>query len=69
MAAKNDYTTIKPVDGLGTIGGLKPAKRRDERKRRHSELDQQSTEAEQQSNEDIDQNGHAAHRHSIDYRA
>ncbi len=69
MAAKNDHTTIKPVDGLGTIGGLKPVKRRDERKRRHSELDQQSIEAEQQPDEDLDQDDHAAHRHSIDYRA
>jgi hypothetical protein len=47
MMADYDSNLIKPVEGLQSITGLTPAKRREERKRRQ-QLDQESEEKDEQ---------------------
>ena len=47
MMADYDSNMIKPVEGLQSITGLTPAKRRDERKRRQ-QFNQESQEKDEQ---------------------
>lgn len=52
-----DYNSnmIKPVEGLQSITGLTPAKRRDERKRRQQFQQENQDEDEQLMNESVEQ--------------
>lgn len=52
-----DYNSnmIKPVEGLQSITGLTPAKRRDERKRRQQLQQEDQDKDEQQMNESVEQ--------------
>ncbi len=52
--ADYDSNMIKPVEGLQSITGLTPAKRREERKQRR-QLQQESEEEEQQLDESVDE--------------
>lgn len=73
--ADNDYNIIKPVEGLQNIGGLTPAKRREERKRKQNLHEQNQEESEQELNgsteEDLNNEitENEGDQHSIDYRA
>ena len=73
--ANNDYNTIKPVGGLQNIGGLTPAKRREERKRKQNLHEQNQEESEQELNKSTEEelNNEIAEdkgeQHSIDYCA
>jgi len=71
--ADNNYTAIKPIQGLQNIGGLTPVEQRKERKRRQprSEDEEQqeptnetNTESPPESSSDA-----PAPDHSIDFRA
>ena len=52
-----DYNSnmIKPVEGLQSITGLTPAKRREERKRRRQLQQENQEQGEQQLNESVDE--------------
>ncbi len=52
--ADYDSKMIKPVEGLKSITGLTPAKRREERKRRR-QLRRENEEEEQQLDESVDE--------------
>lgn len=74
--ADNDYNIIKPVEGLQTIGGLTPAKRRKERKQRQDLHKQNEEQPEQKLNDSIDEQGlrselaeDEGNQNTIDYRA
>ena len=73
--ANNDYNTIKPVGGLQNIGGLTPAKRREERKQKQNLHEQNQEESKQELNESTEENlnneitENEGDQHSIDYRA
>jgi hypothetical protein len=54
MMADYDSNMIKPVEGLQSISGLKPAKRRRERKRRQH-FDQESEQKDEQIKSESDQ--------------
>ncbi len=53
--ADYDSNMIKPVEGLQSITGLTPAKRREERKRRQQLQQENEEEGEQQLNESADE--------------
>jgi len=53
--ADNDSSIIKPVESLQNIAGLKPTKRREERKRRQNLQQQSNQEPEQEPDESVDQ--------------
>ncbi len=53
--ADYDSNMIKPVEGLQSIAGLTPAKRREERKRRQQLQQENEEEGEQQLNESVDE--------------
>ncbi len=53
--ADYDSNMVKPVEGLQSITGLTPAKRREERKRRRQLLQENEEEGEQQLNESVDE--------------
>jgi len=53
--ADYDSNMIKPVEGLQSITGLTPAKRREERKRRRQLNQENEEEGEQQLNESVDE--------------
>jgi hypothetical protein len=53
--ADYDSNMIKPVEGLQSITGLTPAKRREERKRRQQLNQGNEEEGEQQLNESVDE--------------
>ena len=53
--ADYDSNLIKPVEGLQSITGLTPAKRREERKRRRQLHQENEEESEQQLNESVDE--------------
>lgn len=53
--ADNDSSIIKPVESLQNIGGLTPAKRREQRKRRQN-LQQQNEQQPGDSNDEQDLN-------------
>ena len=53
--ADYDSNMIKPVEGLQSITGLTPAKRREERKRRQQLHQENEEEGEQQLDESVDQ--------------
>ncbi len=55
MMADYDSNMIKPVEGLQSITGLTPAKRREERKRRQQFQQESEEKDEQQLNESADQ--------------
>ncbi len=56
--ADYDSNLIKPVEGLQSITGLTPAKRREERKHRQQLHQEDEEKDEQQSNESLEeQNG------------
>jgi len=68
--ADNDFNTIKPVEGLQNIQGLKPTERRQERRRRqdgqakhHEEPEETQDDAEDRPKLDDGQ------AHEIDYCA
>ena len=73
--ADNNYNIIKPVENLQNIGGVTPAKRREERKRRQNLKEQNEQEPEQQLNESVEEdlsnetNESQGEQHSIDYCA
>ena len=74
--AGNDYHVVKPVEGLQTISGLTPAKRRDQRRHRRSPQEQKDEQSEQEpkgSTEQLDasdvNDAEEDQQHSIDYRA
>ena len=50
----NDFNIIKPVASMQNIGGLKPVKRRNERKRRSPEQHYKQADEEKQSKEQPD---------------
>ena len=52
--ADYDSNLIKPVEGLQSIAGLKPAKRREERKRRQQFNQESEQKDEQQMNESVE---------------
>jgi len=53
--ADYDTNTIKPVEGLQSITGLTPAKRREERKRRRQLQQENEEEGEQQLDESVEE--------------
>ncbi len=53
--ADYDSNMIKPVEGLQSITGLAPAKRREERKRRRQLNQENEEESEQQLDESVDE--------------
>ncbi len=53
--ADYDTNTIKPVEGLQSITGLTPAKRREERKRRQQLQQENEEEGEQQLDESVEE--------------
>ena len=53
--ADYDSNTIKPVEGLQSITGLTPAKRREERKQRRQLQQENEKEGEQQLDESVDE--------------
>ena len=53
--ADYDSNTVKPVEGLQSITGLTPAKRREERKRRRQLQQENDEEGEQQLDESVDE--------------
>jgi len=53
--ADYDSNMIKPVEGLQSITGLTPAKRREEGKRRRQLNQENAEEGEQQLNESVDE--------------
>ena len=53
--AEYDSNMIKPVEGLRSIAGLTPAKRREERKHRRQLNRENEEEKEQQLNESVDE--------------
>lgn len=74
--ADNDNTIIKPVQSLHSIGGLTPAKRRDERKRKQDLNKQHQQEPQEEPNESLDRENLSSKLtdneedpHSIDYCA
>jgi protein involved in polysaccharide export with SLBB domain len=73
--ADNGYDMIKPVESLQTVGGLTPAKRRGERKRRRNS-NRENEEKPERGDELLDdqqarsESGeHDNDEHSIDYCA
>ena len=72
----NDSAIIKPVEQSQNVGGLTPAQRREERKRRKN-MHRENTEKPEQEQNDPDENKSAGNeftekekaRHSIDYCA
>ncbi len=52
--ADYDSNMIKPVEGLQSITGLTPAKRREERKRRQ-QLQQENEQEGEQTNDSVDE--------------
>lgn len=76
--ADNDINIIKPVENLQNVGGLTPAKRREERKKRqnlHEKNNRQrpipENEPDESADEDIDSEmaDNEREQHSIDYCA
>jgi hypothetical protein len=73
--ADSDSNIIKPVESLHNIGGLTPAKRREERKRRQNWPEQENDEFEQQPDESVDEqdmsdfDNNGDERNTIDYCA
>ncbi len=73
--ADNDYNIIRPVEGSQSISSLTPARRREQRKRRHplgeeekqEQNDEPDEREEQQSCEENIENQNDEHK--IDYRA
>jgi hypothetical protein len=73
--ADNDYNIIRPVEGSQSISSLKPARRREERKRRHplgeekreEQNDEPDEREEEESFEGNVENQHDEHK--VDYRA
>ncbi len=72
----NDSNIIKPVEGLQTIAGLNPIKRRQERKRRQDQQEQNEEEPQQEINESFDEESLSnepteteKEQSAIDYRA
>jgi len=68
--ADNEHNIIKSVESLQNIGGLTPAKRRQERKKRqdlHKQNDQKRELAEDKLNESTEEDNQD--RYSIDYCA
>ena len=53
--ADYDSNMIKPVEGLQSITGLTPAKRREERKRRRQLHQENEEEGEQQLDDSVDE--------------
>ncbi len=53
--ADYDSNLIKPVEGLQSITGLNPAKRREERKRRRQLNQENEEEGEQQLDESVEE--------------
>ncbi len=53
--ADYDSNMIKPVEGLQSITGLTPTKRREERKRRRQLQQENEEEGEQQLDESVDE--------------
>ena len=75
--AKDDYSIIKPVEGLQNIGNVTPIKRREERRKkrksnRNKEEDQQMVEEELHESNEEKVHGELENEkdwHSIDYCA
>jgi len=74
--ADKDLNTIKPVDSLQNIAGLKPTRRREQRKRRQNFQEKKKQQSEQELNESVDEqdfNGELTEnendRNTIDYHA
>ena len=74
--ADSDYNMIKPVEGLPNISGLTPARRREERKRRHNLRDEHKEESNEELSDVVDDENGAGQatseendRPSIDYCA
>lgn len=76
--ADNDFNIIKPVENLQNVGGVTPAKSREERKKRqnlHKKNDPQrplpDSERDESTAEDIDSEivDNDREQHSIDYCA
>jgi len=55
MMADYDSNMIKPVEGLQSITGLTPAKRREERKRQQQFHQENEDKDEQQMNQSVEQ--------------
>ena len=76
--AEIDHNIIKPVDSLHNIGGITPAKRREERKKRQNlnkqkqeqrQLDEDQLNESSEENTDREIAGNDRDDHSIDYCA
>ena len=67
--AENDYTIIKPVDGMQNIGNMTPVERQKERKRKKQQKKQQKPQLPDKQPDDNEPNGNKKDQSSIDYRA
>jgi hypothetical protein len=73
--ADNDYNIIRPVEGSQNISSLSPARRREQRKRRHPLGEEKGQEQNDESDERQEQQNHEEDiedqdiEHKIDYRA
>lgn len=73
--AENDYNIIRPVEGSQSISSLSPARRREQRKRRHPLGEEKKQEQNDEPNEGEEQQSfeenieNQDNEHKIDYRA
>ena len=67
--AENDYTIIKPVDGMQNIGNTTPVERRKERKKKKQQKKRQRPQLPDKQSADSESNENKQDQSSIDYRA